>query len=48
MPLLDRELFALAVRVWLMEIVVAGFNFFVLMNLIVGTLWLRHHARMQA
>jgi len=34
MPLLDRELFALAVRVWLMEIVVAGFNFFVLMNLI--------------
>lgn len=34
MPLLERPLLTLAVRVWLMEIVVSGFNFFVLMNLV--------------
>lgn len=34
MALLPKDLLALAVRVWLMEIVVAGFNFFVLMNLV--------------
>ncbi len=31
---MDRDLRALAVRVWLMEILVAGFNYFVLMNLV--------------
>ncbi len=33
-PLMDASLLGLAVRVWLMEILVSGFNFFVLMELV--------------
>ena len=36
---MNRLLLTTAARVWLMETLVSGFNFFVLMNLIYEPLW---------
>ncbi len=37
--MLNTEFLKLGIRAWLMQILVAGFNFFVLMNLIYEPLW---------
>lgn len=39
MIILNVEFLKLGVRAWLMQILVAGFNFFILMNLIYQPLW---------
>jgi hypothetical protein len=37
--MVNAEFLKLGIRAWLMQILVAGFNFFVLMNLIYEPLW---------
>lgn len=36
---MNTEFLKLGIRAWLMQIIVAGFNFFILMNLIYQPLW---------